>query len=317
MIMGLKPQLPAKCCGSYKDRRVSVVKISRKTMPSVDRLKLTVLVEDSASIEKPDLIAKHGLSLLIEASVAGTYLSILMDAGPPPDMALHNAQMINADLQKLDAIIISHGHYDHVGGLLKILERINQSIPVVAHPRTFDPKFVYKPSLKFIGSEVGLSSVSTAGGALLLSRNSVKIMNGIITSGEVVRETNFEKTEGFWTVEDGQFIEDPILDDQALLINVREKGLVVIAGCAHSGIINTVKHAQKITEINDVYAIIGGFHLAKADNMKIQASVDELMRINPKLVYPCHCTGPKAINQFLNSFGDRCRPIHTGDIIRF
>jgi 7,8-dihydropterin-6-yl-methyl-4-(beta-D-ribofuranosyl)aminobenzene 5'-phosphate synthase len=281
----------------------------------IEGLRLMVLLEDSVSMDRPDLTAKHGLSFLIETSMAGISSKILMDVGPPPDIALQNADIINADVAKVNAIVISHGHYDHAGGLLEILKRIGRPIPIVAHPRVFNPKFVLKPNLKFIGPEFDQSSVRAAGGILLLARNPIKIANGVTTSGEVARETLFEKTEEFWTVEDEHFIKDPIIDDQALFIDLKDKGLVVITGCAHSGIINTVKHAQKITGINHVYAIIGGLHLAKADEDTIQASINELLRINPKSIYPCHCTGSKAIHNLLNSFLDRCKPIQTGDVI--
>jgi len=213
-----------------QDRPIEVMRILKETMPAVEGLRLTVLVEDSVNTDKPDLVAKHGLSFLVETTMADTNSKILMDAGPPPDIALRNADIINADMRKVDAIIISHGHNDHTGGLLEILKRIGQPIPVVAHPKVFNPKFVCKPNLKFIGLKFDQSSVRAAGGVLLLARNSIKIVNGVMTSGEVARETTFEKAEEFWTVEDERFIEDQIIDDQALLVNVKDKGLVVITG---------------------------------------------------------------------------------------
>jgi len=298
-----------------QDRTIEVVKIVKQATPSVEKLRITVLVEDSVSMEKPDLIAKHGLSFLVEASAAGAISRILVDAGPPLDIALQNADTINADLREVDVIVISHGHYDHAGGLLKILERVDRPVPIAAHPRIFSPKFVCRPSLRFIGLEFDQSSVRSAKGVLLLGRNSVKILDGVVTSGEIARENAFEKAGGFWTVEDGCFIEDPIIDDQALFVNVKDKGLVVITGCAHSGIVNTVKHAQKITGTNNVYAIVGGFHLAKSNDERIQLSIDELSRVNPKSIHPCHCTGFKAIHRLAEVFKDRCKPIQTGDII--
>jgi len=285
-------------------------------IPSVETLQITVLVEDSVSMWKADLIAKHGISLLIEASVAGTTSRILMDAGPPPDIALKNADIIGVDMRKVDGIVISHGHYDHTGALLEILKRIGAAVPVVAHPKAFRPKFVYKPNLKFIGSAFDQSSVKANGATLLLARNSVKITDGVMTSGEIARDSGFEKTEGFFTVEDDCLIEDPMVDDQALFIKVKDQGLVVITGCAHSGIINTVRHAQKITGVKEVYALVGGFHLAEADDKRIQASINELVRINPKSIYPGHCTGSKAIHELSNILQDRCRPIQTGDVIQ-
>jgi len=298
-----------------QDGSIGSMRTLYEAMPLVEGMRLTVLVEDSVSMDKPDLIAKHGLSFLIETCMAGSSPRILMDTGPPPDIALQNANMIDEDLRKVDAIVISHGHYDHAGGLTEILKHIGRPTPVMAHPKVFNPKFVCKPNLKFIGPEFDQSQVRTAGGIPLLARNLIKIANGVMTSGEVAREMAFEKTEEFWTVENERFVRDSIIDDQALFINLKDKGLVVITGCAHSGIINTVKHAQKMTGINDVYAIIGGLHLAKADEETIQASINELVRINPQSIYPCHCTGSKAIHHLLNSFKDRCKPIQTGDVI--
>ena len=282
-------------------------------MPSVDRVKLTVLVEDS--VNKPDLTAKHGLSFLVETASAGSNSRILMDAGPPPDIALHNANVLKADIRHLDAIVISHGHYDHAGGLVEILRNVRRPTPVVVHPLAFAPKFSLKPDLRFIGPDFDQRSVRDARGVLLLARNSVAIATGVITSGEVSRETDFEKVEGFWTVKDQRFAQDQMTDDQALLINVREKGLVILSGCAHSGIVNTVRHAQKMVGTNNIHAIIGGCHLENADDKRIQATLDQLIRIQPKWLYPCHCTGSKAMNRLLDSFGERCKTTRTGDVI--
>jgi 7,8-dihydropterin-6-yl-methyl-4-(beta-D-ribofuranosyl)aminobenzene 5'-phosphate synthase len=284
-----------------------------ENMPSLDRVKLTVLVEDS--VGKPDLVAKHGLSLLIETASADSKSRVLMDAGPPPDIALHNANVMKADIRSLDAIVISHGHYDHIGGLLRILRNVDRPIPVVVHPLAFTPKFAFRPKLKFIGPEFNHNSVRDAGGVLLLVRNSVPIATGIVTTGEIPRETDFEQVEGFWTVNDQRLVQDQMTDDQALLINMREKGIVIISGCAHSGIINTVRHAQKMVGTNNIHAIIGGCHLASADDRKIQATLDHLIRLQPKWLYPCHCTGSKATRRLLDSFDERCRLIRTGDVI--
>jgi 7,8-dihydropterin-6-yl-methyl-4-(beta-D-ribofuranosyl)aminobenzene 5'-phosphate synthase len=284
-----------------------------QSMPSVDRVKVTVLVEDS--VNKPDLTAKHGLSFLVETTSAGSNSKILMDAGPPPDIALHNANVLKVDISHLDAIVISHGHYDHAGGLVEILKDIRRPTPVVVHPLAFAPKFSLKPDLRFIGPDFDQRSVRDARGVLLLARNSVPIATGVITSGEVSRETDFEKVEGFWTIKDQRFAQDQMTDDQALLINVREKGLVIISGCAHAGIVNTVRHAQKIAGTNSIHAIIGGCHLANADDKRIQATLDQLVKIQPKWLYPCHCTGSKATHRLLDSFDERCSPIRTGDVI--
>ena len=282
----------------------------------VKKVKLAVLVEDSVDMDKPDLLAKHGLSFLVKAKTSDGEASIMMDAGPSPDVLLHNVDTLGIDLRKIDVVMLSHAHYDHTGGLIEALKRIEKRVPVILHPKIFDPKFKVKPKLKSIGVPFKLSDVEAAGGLPLLAASPVKIAEGITTSGEVERKVAFEKVEDFWTVDDGKFVEDVMPDDQALIIDVEGKGLVVVAGCAHSGIVNTIKHAQKITETNRVYAVLGGFHLAKADDNRIQATADELAKLDLEFIGPCHCTGSKAVNQFMKTFGDHCRPLHTGDIVK-
>jgi len=298
------------------ERTVRVVKVLRGSMPPVDRVRLTVLVEDTLSKKKSRLVAKHGLSLLVETSVAGADTRILMDTGPPPNVALRNATAMRARVRELDAIVISHGHYDHIGGLLPILKRSSPGIPIVAHPKVFGPKFAFKPNLKFIGPDFDQSSVKAAGGTLVLARNPVMLAAGVTTSGQIARETDFEKTEGFWTVEDDRFVEDPMNDEQALLINLKEKGLVVITGCAHSGVINTVRQAQKTSGVEDLYAVVGGLHLEKAGDTRIKETVDEFSMIGPKVIYACHCTGSKVIHR-LRELRRNCRRIQTGDVLEF
>ena len=297
-------------------RTVRVVKLLKGSMPCVDRARLTILAEDTVSKRRLHLVAKHGLSLLVETTTAGTDAKILMDTGPPPNVALRNATAMRARVRELDAIVISHGHYDHIGGLLHILKHNSRLIPIAAHPKVFAPKFAYKPNLQFIGSDFDQSLVKVAGGILVLARNPVMIAAGVTTSGEIARETNFEKTEGFWTVQDNRFVEDPMNDEQALLINVKDKGLIVINGCAHSGIINTVRHAQKTSGVDNIYAVVGGLHLEKAAEARITETVDELLRINPEAIHACHCTGSKVIDR-LHELRRDWRRIQTGDILEF
>jgi 7,8-dihydropterin-6-yl-methyl-4-(beta-D-ribofuranosyl)aminobenzene 5'-phosphate synthase len=294
-----------------------VVKIIKPTKTSIEKLKITVLVEDSVNLKNSNLIAKHGLSLLVETKLAGVDSKFLMDAGPGPDIAIRNADLINKDLKNIDSIMLSHGHYDHTGALLQFLRHIGHPTPILAHPKVFNPKFAYKPALRPIGIEFDQSAIKAAGGELLLTRDSITLLNGVISSGEILRKTYFENTPGFWTVECNHFIEDIINDDQALSINVKDKGLVILTGCAHAGIVNTVRHVKRITGIKKVYAIVGGFHLEQANDERIQKTIKEFTEIGLNRIYPCHCTGKKAISQFAKSFGDFCIPLNTGNSIEF
>lgn len=283
----------------------------------VKEVRLTVVVENSASLENPKLLAKHGLCFLVEAKIDESRgVRIMMDTGPSSDITLHNIQALNVDLESVEVIFLSHGHYDHLGGLIDVLKQINRQVPIVAHPKIFNPKFIYKPYLKNVGPPFKLQDIEAAGGLPLLARNPVTLFRGLMTTGEIERSVDFERTEGFRTVDEELFKEDAMIDEQALIVNVDGKGLVVISGCGHSGIINTVRHAQKVAGEKNVYAVIGGFHLIKASDEWIRKTIDEFLKFGPKLVGPCHCTGSKAVNQFNNAFGERCIPLRTGDVVK-
>jgi len=276
------------------------------------KVKLTVVVEDvvSASQKALGLEAKHGLSILVERIKPKSM--ILMDTGQSPDIILHNTKILGVSLEQIDAIFLSHGHYDHTGGLLGILEKTNRNVPVIAHPNVFKPKFKVAPNLRYIGSPFTRSEIESSE-RLLLSRTPVVVSEGIVATGEIERLTPYEKPQGFWTVEDERFIEDTVQDDQALILNLEDKGLVVISGCAHAGIVNTVRHAQKLTGVKKIHAVIGGFHLSDFVDERVKATINDLEKINPDLIYPCHCTGSKAVRQFTVSFKGRCNPLRTGD----
>jgi len=284
---------------------------------TVKNVQIIVLIEDSKSSAKPRLKSKHGLSFFIKTKIDDSKVTVMMDTGPSSEALLHNVDAMGVNLEDVDVIALSHGHYDHTGGLIEALKRMKKRVPVIGHPTVFEPKLSLTPHLRLIGSPFRCSDVESAGGVPLLATDPVKIADGITTTGEVPRMTAFERVRGFWAVHNRRFIEDKMLDDQSLVIDVENKGLVVVAGCAHSGIINIIKHAQKITGNSRVYAVLGGFHLGNAENKNIQATVDELKKLDPKFIGPCHCTGKKATKKIAEAFGDRCQLPHTGDIIEF
>ena len=284
---------------------------------AVKNANVTVLMEDSKNPAKPRLKNKHGLSFFIQARIGDDKVTVLMDTGPSSEALLHNVDAIGVNLEDVNVIALSHGHYDHTGGLLEALKRMKKRVPVIAHPTVFDPKFSLMPHLRLIGAPFNVSDAESAGGVPVFASNPVKIADGVTATGEVPRITAFESVRGFWTAKKGGFVEDVMLDDQSLVIDVEGKGLVVVAGCAHAGIINTVKHAQKITGNSRVYAVLGGFHLWNADNRRIRATITELEKLDTKFVAPCHCTGKKAVKKFAEAFGDRYHRIRIGDTIKF
>jgi 7,8-dihydropterin-6-yl-methyl-4-(beta-D-ribofuranosyl)aminobenzene 5'-phosphate synthase len=279
-------------------------------------LRLIIVVENSASLDNSSLWAQHGLSIFLELNFGSESMKLLWDTGASSEVMLHNADALDLDLCHLDLICLSHGHYDHTGGLMGVLQRRNGRVCILAHPDIFLPKLKERPTLQYIGPPFTRTQAEAAGAIMLDCRSPLDVAPGVMSTGEVARLESFEKVEGFWTVKDGQYCEDSIPDDQALAINLPGKGLVVITGCAHSGIINTIRHAQKITGVEELHAVIGGFHLMGADEKRINATAKALQNLDPAIVRPGHCTGQKAVCRLQEALGERCRPLAVGDSIQ-
>jgi 7,8-dihydropterin-6-yl-methyl-4-(beta-D-ribofuranosyl)aminobenzene 5'-phosphate synthase len=278
-------------------------------------LKLRVVIEDKSSTADPRLWAQHGFSLFLEADLGDGCMKILMDTGTTPEVTSHNLDILKIDPADLDAIVLSHGHYDHTGGLMGVLNRVQHRIPVLVHPQAFTPKLKAKPFLKYIGPPWSQAQAEEARAVLLLSSNPVALASGLITTGEVKRVETFERVEGFWTVNDGRYTPDAIPDDQSLVAHIKGKGLTVITGCAHAGIMNTIRQAQELTGIEEIYAVIGGFHLYGADPERIEATANALLELDPRILRPGHCTGHEAISRLQEVIGNRCQPLSCGDLI--
>ena len=281
----------------------------------LQNLFLTVVVENSACKNDAHLQAQHGLSMLLDLGLGDRRVKLLWDTGATAGVLLDNATALNIDLDHIDLIALSHGHYDHTGGLMAVLQQRKERVPVLCHPQLFAPKLKDRPSLKFIGPPFTRNQAEEEGAIILECRGPVPIAPGITATGEIPRREAFEVVEGFWTFRDGLYCRDSIPDDQSLAIDVPGKGLVVVTGCAHSGIINTVNHALQITGASKLYAVIGGFHLMWADDRRIEATVQALTNLHPACVRPGHCTGERAIRRLEEAFGDRCMPLAVGDSI--
>jgi 7,8-dihydropterin-6-yl-methyl-4-(beta-D-ribofuranosyl)aminobenzene 5'-phosphate synthase len=221
-------------------------------------------------------------------------------------------------------IVLSHCHFDHTGGLKGMLDKINKNIPIIAHTDIFRENYMFKPCLKNIGmtGDNTREKITASGGQLVLTDKSVRLMDGVVTTGEVERTTEFEKSFiGSYNLEDGKMIPDDIKDDISIVTTVKDKGIFIITGCSHAGIINIIKHAQKITGIEKVYGIIGGLHLIESPNEtelskeRILKTAKSFAEMNLELVVAGHCTGILALNEIKNAVGDKFVQLHSGQII--
>ncbi|MBN2124017.1 MAG: MBL fold metallo-hydrolase [Deltaproteobacteria bacterium] len=267
-------------------------------------------ISKGGEIPTDALVAEHGLSQLVTVFRGDERHSFLFDTGYSSFGVTHNLKLLGLDLENIEAIVLSHGHMDHTGSLVPILEDLSRPIPLVLHPEAFHspryfglddgrkllfPTTLEREALKALGAEVVESK-----DPVLLGGDTV------LVTGEVERVTSFEKGLPNALLErNGREEKDPILDDQSLLVRLKDKGLVVISGCAHAGIVNTAFYGRKITGIDAVHTVIGGFHLSGPFfEPIIEETVEAFREMDLKVIVPMHCTGWKAINRFAEAFPD-------------
>ena len=283
-----------------------------------DKVEITILVDNysdllmlqgtevirRAMVPPPQApLAEHGFSCLVKVYADSEEHAVLMDAGIGATCLLHNADLLQVDLNQVEAVVLSHGHFDHFGGLPQLLRRVPEGIPLVLHPDAFLERRLNAPA---IGRPVGMPALDgealEEAGAVLhkTQKASTLAADLVLVTGEVDRVTPFER--GFPWAEakiDGQWVVDPFHDDQGLAVKVKDKGLVVVGGCSHAGIINTVVQAHKTAGTDTVHAVLGGFHLTgPVFEPIIGPTIGEMKKIDPDYVVPMHCTGWNAINQF-------------------
>ena len=252
-------------------------------------------------------LAEHGFSMLIRVFNEGKSNSVLFDTGGSAEGIVENTKRMSISLSEVEGIVLSHGHYDHFGGLLSTVKAINKvNLPIIVHEDMFETRGTRRSNgtirryTKF-PTEAQLSPARI----VRTKRPSLIADSMVCITGEIPRKTSFEtgytQHKAFVS---GAWKSDPLIrDERAIAINIKGKGLVVLSGCAHAGIINTIAYAQQITGTEKVHAVMGGFHLAgKEFESRIQPTIKELQRINPKLIVPSHCTGWRAMCAIAKTF---------------
>jgi 7,8-dihydropterin-6-yl-methyl-4-(beta-D-ribofuranosyl)aminobenzene 5'-phosphate synthase len=253
-----------------------------------------------AEEQKNPFVGGHGLSLLVKVTRDGVSRSVLFDAGGSPQGMMHNLDCLGIKPSEWSLIVLSHGHWDHVLGLIGLEERLGRfSMPLVLHPDAFLKRAIMSPTGKLESqSYLSRQGLRDAGLALTETEQPSLVLEGsILVTGQVDRTNEYETGwPAHYAERDGQMTPDPLIcDDQAIVVNVKGKGLVVISGCGHAGIVNMTAYARVLTGEQRVLAIMGGFHLGPTIfHDRIDPVISALLGFEPSVVAPAHCTGYRA-----------------------
>jgi 7,8-dihydropterin-6-yl-methyl-4-(beta-D-ribofuranosyl)aminobenzene 5'-phosphate synthase len=257
---------------------------------------------------RPQLRAEHGVSMLVTTHAGGSKDSFLFDTGVTIDGVLHNMDVLEVKGNELHAIVLSHGHTDHTRGLIGLIKRYGRPrIPIVLHPDAYLKRKNVQPdgreSEHIPPSKRDLEAEDVE---IIEERGPTMLVGGhALITGQIPRTTPYEKgspAQVAWI--DGKWQPDPwIHDDQAVILNVKDKGLVVLTGCGHAGVVNTLKHAKDLTGVEQIHAVIGGFHLTGPVFEPIIApTVQALKEFKPSIIVPQHCTGWRATHLIAQEF---------------
>lgn len=274
-------------------------------------IRITTLVENTAFGR--GILAEHGLAFWVDTGSR----RVLFDTGQ--GMVLwNNANKLDLPLGSTDAVAFSHGHYDHTGGLVSILETGSQP-KVYAHPAAFRPK--YARNDKGTIRDVGIPSshkekVHWQAKEIIWTEGPMEICEGLFVTGKIPRVTEFEDTGGQF-FNDGQCQRpDPLIDDQAMFFE-SSQGTVVLLGCAHAGVVNTLQYIRQLTDSKPLHTVIGGMHLVKASRDRIKQTIEGLFLLKVQRLGPAHCTGVRAMMELWNALPGKCFPCVTGTNLEF
>jgi 7,8-dihydropterin-6-yl-methyl-4-(beta-D-ribofuranosyl)aminobenzene 5'-phosphate synthase len=328
--------------------------MTRIQLEPVDRVRVTILMDNVTDVLIPDqgavtrfnapkalahsalrvparfaadgvpdaLIAEHGFSALVRVEKNGRERTLLFDTGVFPTGMVENMRWLGLSLRDVELIVLSHGHWDHVTGMEGVARMLGRAgLPVMIHPEFWSRRRITFPGLEPAElPSTSRSALEGAGFEIVEERRPSFLLDGsVLITGEVDRTTEFETGfRGHEAFRGGGWQPDPlILDDQALVLRLHKRGLVVLSGCGHAGIVNTVRYAQKLTGEREIAAIIGGFHLSGPMFETIIApTVRAFDELSAALIVPAHCTGWKAVHQLAARFPDAFVPSTVGTTVQ-
>jgi len=300
-------------------------------IPEVEKLVITVITDNYYDCLRPNykvakryfiipgtsIHSEHGLAYHIETVVNGKPNAFMFDYGLDFQGVGKNMELLDIDVKRVEALGLSHGHFDHWGNLIAILKynraKIRKGIPLYVGEEAFSRRFANLPAGAFDVSgmidlgQLRRDEIESLGVAKIVEiKDPTLIVPGAYLTGNIERVTEYEKGSPMLLIKRGEEMErDFFTGEQSLVFSVKGKGLVVVSSCAHAGIVNTVKHAQKMAGIEKVYAVIGGFHLSGAKPEVIKRTIADIKAIAPEYIVPMHCTGFEAITAFQREMPDQ------------
>ncbi len=289
----------------------------------IEELNIRILVDNKVNIGK--LMGEAGFAALVDVYYNDqSSTRLLFDTGGATPALVHNLKQMEIDISTVDMIILSHGHWDHSGGLMEILAKRGRKIPVLLHPKALEPKIFTDDKGKehHIGIKDYFSPNELNEVAEVISVvKSYKIADKIWTTGEIPRTNDFEKLTGLLakihTIKDRKGTPDLIEDDLSLIFQMKDDSIVILAGCCHSGIVNTMNHAVHITGSSNIIAIIGGLHLHDASKERLEKTIEHLKEYRLKTLSPCHCTGLRGQAALMYAFEDVFKEVGVGSLLKF
>lgn len=296
-------------------------------LPEVDKLSITSITDNYYDVlrkdekvarrfgiwnqdEYPPLICEMGLSFYIEVSKGTERRYLMFDFSYTSKALLNNLNVLSIDLSKVEALVLSHGHKDHWGGIYDLLKKhrkyMRQDLKLFVGKEAFYPRwFVFEDGRKIYFDQLDVSKIKNYGVEIVEVRKPTLIAGLMLSTGEIAQSTDFEKGSPILRVEKDSIVPDSFIGEQSLVFYVKGKGLVVITSCAHRGVINTIRCAQKITGEDKVHAILGGFHLSGSKPEVREATLKSLREIDPDFIIPMHCSGAEAVRAIADQLPDK------------
>ena len=277
--------------------------------------RLTILVENTVPGKSDGLCAEHGFAVFIERPD----LRLLFDTGPQGVALLNNAPRLGVDLQRTDAIVLSHGHGDHTGGLAAVLAVLGKAVPVFGHPDIFLQRYGKRRGgeIRYAGLPFAQAALEGNGARFDLSAAFRAIAPGVHLTGEVPRRHTFETGDARLFIRtDGQERPDPFSDDQSLVLDTQD-GLVLVLGCCHAGLINTIDHVRTQLSDRPLHTVIGGTHLGFAPEHQLEQTIAALRALGIRQLGLSHCTGLEAGARLAAEFGKRVIFCNVGSSLVF